>query len=496
MDLLAQRAATTPDRPAVIDARTGATRSVSAYSTDVGLVAGGLATAIDPGDRVAVLAGTSPRTAVVYWAVRRLGGTVVPLNVRLPTAALEARLDQVDPTLVVCEARTVETAVESWDGPVRSMDGPATESVDAIRPAQEEVDPAPNSLDDVATILFTSGTTGEPKGVKLTVGNLLWSAFGSAMRLGVSATDRWLCCLPMYHTGGLAPVVRTVVYGTTLVVQREFDADGTAEAIEDHDITGVSLVPTMLRRLLDVGWQLPRTLETVLLGGAPATQGLLREALEVDVPVYPTYGMTETASQIATARPSELEETPTTVGRPLLPTTVTVVDDGEPTETGDIGELVVAGPTVTPGYLDPDRTTEAMTVHGLRTGDVGRVDEEGRLFVHGRVDDLITTGGETVAPATVGEALKGHPSVAEAAVVGVSDREWGELVGAVIVPRDPNGFDLEPVKRHCRRELAGFEVPRRWAVIDALPRTPSGTVDRGAVREQLRDADDEDSVPD
>jgi O-succinylbenzoic acid--CoA ligase len=255
-------------------------------------------------------------------------------------------------------------------------------------------------------------------------------------------------------------------------------------------VTGVSLVPTMLRRLLDAGWRPPERLRFVLLGGAPTPEDLVARCERLGVPVHPTYGMTETASQVATATPEQAFEHGDTVGQPLVFTDVTVVDEGEPCDPGEHGELVVDGPTVTPGYLDDDRTAAAFGDAGLHTGDVGYRDADGRLWVLGRLDDTVVTGGENVHPGEVADAVREHPAVADAAVVGLADDEWGERVAALVVPDEAVAADLDVdlVEARCRERLAPFKVPKTWGVADALPRTASGTVDREAVRERLRDA--------
>lgn len=337
--------------------------------------------------------------------------------------------------------------------------------------------------------MFTSGTTGEPKGVRVTWRNLTASALASALRLGVTPEDRWLCCLPPYHMGGLAPVVRSVLYGTTLVLQSAFDTAETATALSREDATGISLVPTQLQRLLDDGWTPPASLRTVLLGGAPASESLLERALDAGVPVHPTYGMTETASQVATARPETVRDHPTTVGQPLLWTSVTVVEDGIVCEPGETGELVVEGPTVTPGYLDEKRTAESTSEFGFHTGDVGYRDEAGRYWVLGRQDEVIITGGELVVPGEVADRLETHPDVVAAAVVGIDDEEWGEKVTALVVSEEDNndGVAVGELLEHCGETLASFKHPKEVVVTEEMPRTASGTVDRDAVRKRILD---------
>jgi O-succinylbenzoic acid--CoA ligase len=357
--------------------------------------------------------------------------------------------------------------------------------------ALSETDPEPFDLpewatDDPLAVLFTSGTTGDPKGVVLTLANVLASATASAFRLGLRADDCWHVPLPMYHMGGLAPVYRSVLYGTALSIQREFDPEATLSALKAADASAVSLVPTMLDRLLDAG-TIP-DLRFVLLGGAPCPPELMARAHDRDVPVAPTYGMTETASQIATARPEDARDAPDSVGNPLMFAEISVVDSaGAICETGESGELVVSGPMVTPGYLDDETTATRFTSLGLRTGDRGYRDSDGRLYVEGRVDDTIITGGENVDPDEVASALRSHPAVEACAVVGIPDPEWGQRVGALVVPENGTTPAAETLETHCRDRLAGYKCPRTIGFADELPRTASGTVDRDAVVATLED---------
>ncbi len=492
-DLLSHRLRTTPEDVGLIDADAGADAdgrwTFEQYSRRVDHTAAGVAA--HHGGRLGVLMETRPAFATVFFAAMRTGSTLVPLNARETVPKLAAKAERSDVEAVICEANTERTALELTDRPVYSVDEPELDGVDAISRSSSTaaVEPASLERDHTQLLMFTSGTSGEPKGVRLTLGNLLSSATASAFRLGVCPDDRWLCCLPMYHMGGLAPVARSALYGTPVVVQREFDPVRTARAIEAYGITGVSLVPTMLERLLEAGWSPPDTLRFVLLGGAPASEESLERARERGVPVCPTYGMTEAASQIATATPGEAADHPGTVGRPLAFTDVSIVDEaGEAVGPGERGEIVVSGPTVTPGYLDDEHTEAAFGEHGLHTGDAGYRDEAGRLWVGSRLSDRIVTGGENVDPGEVAEALRAHAGIETAAVVGLPDPEWGERVAALVVPAGSRGDgrpSLESLLAHCDDRLAGFKRPKTVGFADELPRTPSGTVDREAVKARL-----------
>jgi O-succinylbenzoic acid--CoA ligase len=488
-DILSHRAETTPDRTAVVDADSGMAWTYRGFDGLVDGVARRLQESLDGTDRVRVGTLVSTRVAFVttFHACLRVGVTVAPLNVRLAEPELGDRLARIEPDVLVCERDTEERAAHAADCRVRSLDEPGSASVGHLawdEDGTESVEPARQERSDTAVLLFTSGTTGEPKCVRLTLGNLVASATASAFRLGVAPGDRWLDCLPVYHMGGLAPLVRCPLYGTALLVQRGFDTDATAEAAATHRATGVSLVPTQLRRLLEAGWEPPDALGTVLLGGAPAPARLVSRALDRDVPVHPTYGLTEAASQVTTASPEHVREAPESVGPPLVVAAVTLVDGGEPVPAGEAGEVVVDGPTVSPGYLDPDRTAEAFGEHGLHTGDIGYRDDDGHLRILGRIDGAILTGGENVHPAEVEAVLRDHPGVADAAVVGLPDEEWGQRVGALVAAEE-RGLTPADLKAFARDRLAGYKIPRTVTVGPALPRTASGTVDRGAVRDRL-----------
>jgi O-succinylbenzoic acid--CoA ligase len=306
------------------------------------------------------------------------------------------------------------------------------------------IDPAPGTR----TVIFTSGTTGRPKPVYLTAANHEASAIASAWNLGVSPDDRWLCCLPLWHVGGLAIPIRSAIYGTTAVLHEGFDAGRVREEIESGSVTLVSLVATMLRRLIDAGLREWPALRAALVGGGPIPRPLLDWADERAFPLVPTYGMTETASQVVTGH------------RPLL---------GVDVHVSDRGEILVRGPMVAPGSLSADGW--------LHTGDRGRLDPQGRVFVEGRLDDMIVTGGENVAAAEVEEALLSHPAVADAAVVGRPDPEWGQAVTAQVVLAGEARDD--ELLAHCRERLAPFKVPKAIERRAELPRNAAGKLLRG-----------------
>ncbi|MFD1512401.1 class I adenylate-forming enzyme family protein [Halomarina rubra] len=503
-DWFGHRARTSPASTALVDATSGRTVTYADLDSRVETLAGRLAAAgVCVDDHVGLLAGNGVGAVAAVHAAMRVGACLVPFSTRLTATELEPRVDRADLDVLLCDDSTADRALAAAGAvPVRSLDNGADEDdweEETDRPAPlAATDPRPFDLpewdpDDPLVMLYTSGTTGRPKLVVLTVQNVLASATASAFRLGTLPGDRWASPLAPSSMGGLAPVYRTTLYGATLVLCPT-DTDDLLAAMTDHAATGISVVPTLLRRLLDAG-DLPDSLRFVLVGGAPTPPELVARCAERDVPVCPTYGMTETASQIATAAPGEAPAHPDSVGRPLMFTDVAVVDDhGRPVPTGTSGELAVCGPTVTPGYYDdPAATAETFEGCGLLTGDVGHRDAAGRVYVHNRKDERILTGGQNVDPGEVAAVIRGLSGVRDAAVLGLPDEEWGQRVAALVEPEPGvaagpgTPLDAATVEAHCRERLAGFKLPRVVA-FGEIPRTESGTADRAAVRALLAEA--------
>jgi O-succinylbenzoic acid--CoA ligase len=393
------------------------------------------------GDRVALFAEPSIEHAVLLHGLAKLGAVAAPLDPSAPGAEQVALLGALEPALVVREPSEVLDAHEQADAPLdASLDSDAPHSV-----------------------IHTSGSSGTPKAVTLTYGNHLWNAVGSGVRIGVSPSDRWLCCMPLHHVGGFAILVRGALYRIAIELE-PFDTGAVAAAVAERRATIVSLVPTMLARLLDAGAPLEQ-LRCALIGGGPLPSALLERALDAGVPVAPTYGLTECASQVATMTPGEARERPGSAGPPILTTELRIDEDGV---------ICVRGPSVAPGEVGKDGW--------LHTRDVGRLDEEGFLYVLGRVDDTIVTGGKNVAPAEVEQALLEHPAVADAAVHGREDPEWQESVVATVVLADATEVTEDDLREFCRARLAPHKIPKAVSFTRELPRNAQGKLQRDRLR--------------
>lgn len=344
-----------------------------------------------------------------------------------------------------------------------------------------------------ALLLFTSGTSGRPKAALLSLANLRASARSSIELLGREDRDRWLCCMPLFHIGGLSILVRSVLAGTSVVLHRSFDAEAVSEALDRDRITRVSWVAAMLARVLDLRGErrAPSSLELVLLGGGPAPDSLLERATRLGYPLALTYGLTEAASQVATRPPGRAAGAgdSRSGGLEALPgTQIRIVDEaGRLVQPGVAGSIEVRGPTVMVGYFrDSDATRATLKDGWLATGDVGVLDSRGRLQVLDRRSDLIVSGGENVYPAEVESVLASCPGVLEAAVVGAPDAQFGACVHAFVVREAGAAVEPESILATCRARLAGFKVPRSIEFVAALPRTASGKVLRRELLERFR----------
>ena len=354
-------------------------------------------------------------------------------------------------------------------GPERSL------ALRALEDAERRAEGLPQGT---AAVIWTSGTAGTPRGVAITEANLLANAEACAERLQLSREDVWYAALSLAHIGGLALVARAVLLGATLVAEGPFDVHGLMSALRGDGgtppVTHTSLVPTQLVRLLD-GWgpaPAPATLRCILVGGAATPAPLLERALEGGWPLALTYGMTEMSSQVATATPAQVREKPGSVGAPLPGVEVRVAGDGE---------ILARGRTQAAGFVGVgEPLTDADGWY--HSGDLGRVDEDGHLQVVGRKSDRIMSGGVTVDPHEVEAALREHPAIRDACVVGLPDQEWGERVAAVVVPSG-GGLDQERIEEWADERLGAARLPRLWLVRNHLPTNRNGKVDRAAVRD-------------
>ncbi len=461
-----------------------------------GRLAGQLAEAgVHEKSRVALLAANGLAYIAFVHALTRLGAILIPLNTRLTSEELCWQLNDVRAELLVSSSDMAERAViisntlPTLPHAILQTISPTPESVEVcLLTSQAETYPAIQpvlrpliDLDATQVIMYTSGTTGKPKGVIITYGMQWWNASSSALNLGHSPEDRWLACLPLFHIGGLSILMRSVIYGISVVLLEKFEEYAVNQAIQRDGVTIISVVAVMLQRMLtaldeegkEAGY--PAALRCVLLGGGPAPRPLLERCASLHIPVAQTYGLTESCSQAVTLAPADALRKLGSAGRPLLPVQIQIRQEHQTAPVGEAGVIYLQGPTITPGYADrPTATAEAFQGGWFCTGDLGYLDADGYLYVLDRRSDLIISGGENVYPAEIESVLLAHPAVAEAGVCGQPDSQWGQVAVAFIKTHPAQAVDAAVLLEHARQRLARYKVPRAIYFVEELPRNSSG----------------------
>jgi O-succinylbenzoic acid--CoA ligase len=443
---------------------------------------------IHEGCRVAVLAGTGLPFVTCVHALIRLGAILVPLNVRLTLSEQSWLLDDVGAMALISDGQYAQRAQEL----VLSLPNikPALVSFDRIthNVALQETSSMPDAplrdeIDLTATqaIMYTSGTTGTPKGVIVTYGMQWWNAVGSALNLGHQPDDCWLLCMPLFHIGGLSILIKNVIYGIRIALYEKFDAALINQAIREQRVTIISVVAVMLQRMLATldadqeHGRYPEALRCVLLGGGPAPQSLLEDCAQRGVPVVQTYGLTESCSQAVTLSPADALRKLGSAGRPLLPVQLRVMIEDAIAQPLQAGVIYLKGPSITAGYDHrPEATAAAIHDGWLSTGDLGYLDAEGYLYVLDRRSDLIVSGGENVYPAEIEAILLSYPDVEEAGVCGQADPEWGQVPVAFIHLYPSRELSPEAILAYISTRLARYKLPRAVYIVDQLPRNSSG----------------------
>jgi fatty-acyl-CoA synthase len=450
---------------------------------------------IQRGDRVAILSVNCAEWVELFFAAAELGVILVPLNWRLAPAELDYQLQDCGPRLLFVGPEQQELANRLQSAPRRIAIGSGEWG---MRSEGNIVDPT--ELPSVATpqsslphlILYTSGTTGHPKGAVLTQANLFWNAINCSLAFGLSERDTTLTFLPLFHAGGIGLFTIPSLYvGGRVVLMRAFDAPHAVDLVRRESVNVLFGVPANWLELLKVAGFTAAdcpSLRVLGSGGAPCPTAVIDRLAERGFSLLQGYGLTETAPGGTLLSPEDWRRKAGTVGKPMLHVELRVVDEvGTDLPPGQIGEVWFRGPNVFAGYWNnPTATAEAFSADGwFKSGDLGRLDEEGFLTLVDRKKDMIISGGENIYSAEVEDALFGHPSVAEAAVIGVPDERWGEVVRAIVALRPGAAASADELIEHCRAWMARYKCPRSVVFVDSLPRNASGKVLKAELRQRF-----------
>ncbi|MDM9558452.1 AMP-binding protein [Bordetella petrii] len=442
-------------------------------------------------DVVALFMKNSTAFLELAFAASYLGAVFLPVNYRL--AAPEARYILGDAGAKLLFVDEEFTDIVAVDVPKIVVDAAAQECAASLgKPGLDAPEPAAVGEADLVRLMYTSGTTSRPKGVMHSYGNLYWKSVDHVIALGLTQREKLLVVGPLYHVGAFdLPGIAVLWVGGTLCVQREFEPQAVLAAIERHRLTCGWMAPVMLNRVLavpDPGRFDLSTFGWCIAGGEKTPESRIRDFTRVFTRgrFIDGFGMTETCSGDTLMEPGREIEKIGSTGRALPHVEIRIADgEGRWLPANQKGEICMRGPKVTRGYWNaPEKTAEAFYGNWLRSGDVGYLDDEGFLYVTDRTKDMILTGAENVASSEVEAALYELPQVAEAAVIGVHDEQWGERITAVIVLNPGQTLTLPEIDRHCRERLASFKVPRELKIVEELPRNPSGKVLKRVLRDQ------------
>lgn len=501
--ILRKRSYFQPDDVAIVEQATQNEHTYSELEYRSNAIARELASrGVKNGDRVCGLFRNSVEFFELFFATCKLGAAIAPFNYRLASDELAYLQENVDPIVFAYEGVFEETVAELPTEDTETVRIGETDSetrVDAddwetfYDQDSAEIKTAAG-FEDTAVILHTSGSTGRPKGVPLSHKNLFFSSVSYIVDTELDSDDVTVTSSPIFHVGGLNILTLPILHtGGTVILQQQFEPVETWEIMENYDVTKMFAVPTMLNTMTDVdGWQGHEldALELVIGGGEPVPSELKKSFDEIGVPCVAAYGLTETTDGSLFLRPEQAMDKPAKCnGRTFTHVDAKVVDqNGDECSPGETGELLHRGPTVADGYLDlPEETAQTWDEDGwFYTGDIAEKDEDGFYHIHGRMDNMIVTGGENVYPSEVEEALYSHDDVNQVVVFGQPDERWGEIVKAVITTADGQPISDDELDTFLDNQLARFKHPKEIVFTDSLPRSGTGKVERQAIVERHR----------
>jgi fatty-acyl-CoA synthase len=490
--VLAHHALRAPGRPMTVFE--GRITTYSDMEARAIALAGGLAErGVGKGDAVGLLSYNCPEFLQVVFAANYLGAVAMPINWRLAAPEVRYILEHSEARALVCDEALRELAGAATDGMeatlVRACISSATlpagwSSVTELEAAPAPPPRVPAEPDDLHRLMYTSGTTGRPKGVMISHANLSWKNLAHITEFGFTSADLGLACGPLYHVGALDLTTTSLIgVGAPTIIHRTFDATAVVDELERSRVTAVWLAPAMVNAVMAVPGLEGRDLSSVrvIINGGEKMPIPLIERIQRTFPsawFADAYGLTETVSGDTFLDRESIVTKLGSVGRPCLHLDLEIWDDeGHPVPAGERGEIVMRGPKVFGGYWrDPEATAKAFAGGWFHTGDVGVRDEDGYVFIVDRLKDMIVSGGENIAGSEVERVLYEHQAVLETAVVGRADQRWGEVPVAFVVLRPGSTASAEDLITHCSAHLAKFKVPKAVTFLESLPRNPSGKV--------------------
>ena len=499
---LTKRAFLMPAREAYVDGDSGERLTFSELNERCNQTANAfLAAGVSKGERVGLLLMNSPEFVESYFALAKIGAVVVPLNWRLIADELEFILkdsgttrlifdDDLVDTVADLHARGDKTDVEQWLQVTRGETAYFAESYAAFRDARGAVEPAIGGRDDdMLYIMYTSGTTGLPKGVVHTHNTCVWACITIAATTYFEDGDRFLSPLPMFHVGALTPLTMCIYRGVTSVVMRAFDPVRAWEIVHKERVTVGLAVPAMLNFMLQVP-NLDRfdfsRWRWCMSGAAPVPEALIEAYERIGLEIHQVYGLTESCGPAALIDAENALKRIGSTGKAFYHTDVRIVDaEGRDCPADEPGEVLVAGPHIMREYWNrPEATAETLVDGWLHTGDVARMDADGFIYIEDRIKDMIISGGENVYPAEIEKVLQTHPGISEAGVIGQPSERWGESPFVVAVKSDPALTQAELLE-FCHGRLARYKQPKGAAFVEVLPRNPSGKILKRLLREKF-----------
>lgn len=430
-----------------------------------------------PDNHVALAIDNNEQFIINVLSLWMIGAIPVPLNTRLTTSEIEKLYSLSDSSFLIAE--------DSW-----SIDHKLSNNINVV---SSELDNTPNdnlsqfefNVTNTALIMFTSGSTGEPKGVMLSFDNLYHSAMSTDSLIDQTYHDRWLASLPFYHIGGFSIITRALFAGAEIILPESLKPNDIANSIAKHKPTLASLVPTQLDALIEQMDKPNPEMRTIFLGGGPIDKNLARKAINKNWPIVKVYGSTETCSMIAAASFDDLRTNPAIGAKPMTGNKIVILDiEGELLEQNKKGEVAIASKSLMKGYYNNDSATkEKFHDEYYLASDYGYINDEGRLNIEGRIDDIIISGGENINPKEIEKALLKHPEVNEVVVLKSKDEKWGEVPVAVVVLNNP--ITKIHLWNFLSQHLSSFKVPKEIFILNEIPKNEMGKVNKKLLMEKL-----------